>query len=537
MRAKLASLTATVLIAAACGAPAAPSPSTASPSEFPTGVFTPPPSQTPPASPTPGASPTPASAGNWESAGSMSIGRLAPHAVPLGNGLVLVVGNDTGLCIRDNSVRTEFWYRSVGDEEEGPSSGSWDSYTALDKPRADFVAVPLADGRVLLTGGVGPGTDGEYGHKSYSSTFIYTASTTYTPTDEDDEWNSPVWSPGASLGTARTSPSAAKLADGRVLVLGGYSLTGAERPNSWASTVVLAAWRPGPILANSGPPPTLVPALATAEVYDPAADSWSATGPMHYARVGAQAITLADGRVLVVGSSMDVAGGWNYTQIRLAGRAYSSAEIYDPRTGRFTLTGELPPSDWSPFANLGLGGFSVDSSDLISSGTLVALRDGGALLVGRTEQWYASGAAASAEGYDVRALRFDPLTGQWTEIDRSVEVYSSDALQAGTIVQGHVPYHASAASLADGRVIVAGGERRSGSDAFVALDTAALYDPGSDTWTALPPMPEHRAGGTAVALPDGSALLVGGNYETSLPWGCADSATGLASTVRFVPGP
>ena len=80
-------------------------------------------------------------------------------------------------------------------------------------------------------------------------------------------------------------------------------------------------------------------------------------------------------------------------------------------------------------------------------------------------------------------------------------------------------HNAVAATLADGRVLVAGGERDTcGVDycgeTYVALEAASLYDPATDTWTALPPMPEPRAGGVAVTLADGSVLIVGGYNET-----------------------
>ena len=88
----------------------------------------------------------------------MTIGRFAPHAVPLADGSTLVVGNDacgrdlSGCsctdCVRDDSVATETW---------DPSTNSWSTVASLNKPRADFAAVPLADGRVLVTGGVNAG--------------------------------------------------------------------------------------------------------------------------------------------------------------------------------------------------------------------------------------------------------------------------------------------------------------------------------------------------------------------------------------------
>jgi hypothetical protein len=94
--------------------------------------------------------------------------------------------------------------------------------------------------------------------------------------------------------------------------------------------------------------------------------------------------------------------------------------------------------------------------------------------------------------------------------------------------------------LGDGRVLVAGGwpQPPLGYETF-PLDTAQPYDPVSNTWTGLPAMPEPRAGGAAVSLADGSVLLVGGVSGSEHSSACdpeEPAATGLASTVRFVPG-
>ena len=57
-----------------------------------------------------------------------------------------------------------------------------------------------------------------------------------------------------------------------------------------------------------------------------------------------------------------------------------------------------------------------------------------------------------------------------------------------------------------------------------------LYDPATNTWSSLPPMPGPRTSGTPVVLGDGSTLLIGGHVETADGWSPADSL------VRFVPG-
>ena len=455
----------------------------------------------------------------------MALGRGDPHAVLLGNGKVLVVGNDgEGDMVRPDSVQSEIW---------DPADGTWSAGPSLNALRAAFVAVPVAGGGVLVTGGVNAGVADEEGyqdrHQSYSSTYVY------------DPWSDSVsWLRKGLLDRARTFPTAAALLDGRVLVAGGYYLSGARGSVPGA---VLAAYRPDSdgLLPNASSPPAdvsppaLIPALATAELYDPATGSWSATGALRYARVGAPAVTLADGRVLVVGSA-SAESWWNYTVPGVSDRAFQTAEIYDPRTGRFSLTGDLPAVDWSPLSKLGpypirveggTGPYIIEVEGATGVGTLVALADGGALLVGQVTSWYID--ALELEGSTVRTLRFDPATGRWAQVDQAVYaiVSGEDSDSADVIVAGHSREGALAVRLGDGRVLVAGGT-------VVELTaTAELYDPATGSWFTLPPMPEPHAGGAAVLLADGSVLVVGGHDLTHV----GSDDTGISTAIRFVPGP
>ena len=296
-----------------------------------------------------------------------------------------------------------------------------------------------------------------------------------------------------------------------------------------------------------------VPVLATAELYDPATDTWSATGPLRVARFGDAAITLADGRVLVVPdarylNTMMGDFGWDGRPAVEHELAQTLTEIYDPQTGRFSVAGELPPIDWSPLTALGYK--DIDGRD-VYAGSLIALGDGSALLVGRTTQWsdYVQdevGGGATGWGYDVRTFRFDPSNNTWTEVDRSVLV-DRDLEDADRtteqVATGHVLPGAVAARQADGRVLVAGGIRSAPGDYYgagaLASEEAAIYDPVADTWAALPSLPMPRFGGAAIALADGSIVLVGGSTGRARPgWDdCGSGGTGIASTIRFVPGP
>jgi hypothetical protein len=79
-----------------------------------------------------------------------------------------------------------------------------------------------------------------------------------------------VWTPTGAMATRRTSHTATLLADGRVLVAGGYS-------------------------------PDVDTQVASAELYDPRTGGFTPAGSMRSARAVHTAIATAGGRVLVAG--------------------------------------------------------------------------------------------------------------------------------------------------------------------------------------------------------------------------------------------
>jgi hypothetical protein len=69
--------------------------------------------------------------------------------------------------------------------------------------------------------------------------------------------------------------------------------------------------------------------------------------------------------------------------------------------------------------------------------------------------------------------------------------------------------HHTATLLADGQVIVMGGDGPSGAP----IDSVERFDPSTETWSELPGLPEPRSNHTTTLLEDGRLLVVGGAHS------------------------
>jgi N-acetylneuraminic acid mutarotase len=207
----------------------------------------------------------------------MATARGAFHVVTLLDGRVLAVGNDND-CMPGGAFE-----ESDLAELYDPATGRWSATGSLNKPRDDFAAVRLLDGRVLVTGGWTGWQEG--GVLPYSSTKLYDPAAGR-------------WTDTGRLHVARADAAAARLADGRVLVAGGYATS--------SGTVVK---------------------LGTAEIYDPATGRWTPTGRLVSPRAGRTAFPQPDGGVLLVGG---------------ADPTPRTIERYDPGRGIWRVVGSLP---------------------------------------------------------------------------------------------------------------------------------------------------------------------------------------------------
>lgn len=144
--------------------------------------------------------------------------------------------------------------------------------------------------------------------------------------------------------THRNSHSATLLADGRVLIVGGWdgvsTLASAEvyepRSQSWLPTGALGSARAfhaavrlsdGQVLVSGGWD-SLGHALTSTEIYAPSTSSWTAAAPLRGERAAQAAVALQDGRVLV-------AGGCTEAGVR------RDAEVYDPKSDTWQAAGEM----------------------------------------------------------------------------------------------------------------------------------------------------------------------------------------------------
>jgi hypothetical protein len=222
----------------------------------------------------------------------MSTGRIEHTATLLQDGRVLVAGGSGWV---EDAVPNRNGHDPLTASAElyDPVTGTFIPTGSMATPRAHHIATLLADGRVLIAGGGNSGALGE--GSALASAELYDPA-------------SGVFAPTGSMGVARLDAGAIRLADGRVLVVGGTTPSGA---------------------LYTGP-------ISSAEVYDPTTGTFSPTGSIRGVRFRSP-VLLADGRVLGL-DDLDQIGG------------PPSIETYDPGSGKFSVGAALPDGFFSATA-------------------------------------------------------------------------------------------------------------------------------------------------------------------------------------------
>jgi hypothetical protein len=342
-------------------------------------------------------------------------------------------------------------------------------------------ATLLEDGRVLVVGG----RTSSYDEATRSWFFVPTGAEVYDPATR-------TWSLTAPMNVSRVyGIHAIRLLDGRVLVLGGESLTkdlegSAEvfdpATGTWTRTANLVVPRVaftatllshGEVLVAGGVAwdmDTDTDTIAIAEIYNPESGTWRTAGSMRESRYGHAATLLPDGRVLVAGGNSD--SFFDYAAL--------TAEVFDPETEK-----------WYPAGDITQGWLH----------TATSLDNGRVLVAGGTQHDCPRGFGGMCSETNVETTRlYEPHSGTW--------------LDTGTLIAPRFD-HVAVAIPGHGVLLVGG---RVGTTpvpyySVAPVEQLELFDLFTWSWREVAAINELPASASsyysATPLADGTVLLIG----------------------------
>lgn len=338
--------------------------------------------------------------GTFNRTGSMNVARQGHTGTLLSNGQVLVAGGGNGLTGYLSSA-----------ELYNPATGTWTLTGSMSVPRQNHQAVRLQNGQVLVAGG---------GNASgtLASAELYNPSTG-------------TWTATGSMSTARSGFSLNLFPNGEVLAAQG---TSAELYNpatgTWTTTggPTSSIGGPNAALLQDGEVLAIGESINTpSELYNPSTGTWSATGSTGTTIINPITPRLLNGEVFVTGG------------FRSGNASYSTAALYDPSTGQFTL--EAGPCNCAGF----------NGAVLQTGKVLVA---GGAITV-PGNPYPSTQTINSAELWDLS-------TQAWANTGNLHDSRSGESMTV----------------LPNGQVLVAGGAQiTKHSSGVVTLSSAELYTP------------------------------------------------------------
>ena len=318
----------------------------------------------------------------------------------------VLLGNGQVLAVTGVPVNTTL---DKSAELYNPATGTWTLTGTSAMFHEHGSATLLASGQVLLAGGDDP--------FDFSPPALTATAELYNPSTGQ-------WTVTGSMPSARRYQAAVLLPNGQVLVAGGED-------SSFGS-------------------------IATAILYNPATGTWQPTASMHQSRAFPLAVLLTNGTVLVAGGDDIASGGSPITPL-------TSAEIYNPSTGQWTVIANMPST----------GGPAV----LLQNGDVLVARD----------------------------AFFNPGTGTWTPTGGPFP--GNNTIGAGP---------STATLLTTGEVLLTG--FRSIYNDTPSLDTTVLYNFSTNTYATGAPMTSNRFADAATPLPNGQVLISGG-YNRQVGFG------------------
>jgi N-acetylneuraminic acid mutarotase len=201
--------------------------------------------------------------------------------------------------------------------------------------------------------------------------------------------------------------------------------------------------------------------------YDPAADSWKALWPLPSKR-GSAVAAVVDGKMYLIGGATTVEGS---KEVAINGggpaRVVTTNDVYDPATNR-----------WESRAPMALGRNHAFAGAVGGKIYVIGGRVGHAFIT-------VSGNTDIVEEYN-------PATNTWSGLKAKMPTARSGG--------GWGTYQ--------GKIYVAGGEV-STPELAGAFRAVEVYDPATNTWTKMPPMPMPRHGVAGAVLGNRFHLVSG----------------------------
>ena len=432
----------------------------------------------------------------WSAAANMSTARDSHTATVLPSGKVALVGGDGS---SDTTV-TDLY---------DPATNTDTIASSLLEPRSDQTATLLTSGKLLIAGGFGSGELAsaelfDIGNSTYTVTAVAGANGSVSPPTQ-------VVNGGGSVSITVTPGYTATL----LSVMGDTCTLTQTSATDWQTSAIttnctVTATFLGPMstyrylatatLLTSGK--VLVAggsSAATADLFDPATNTWSSGGAMKSVRYQHTATLLPSGKVLV-------AGGTDSDEF---GNILSSTEIYDPASNTWSNGASMSKMRAGHVAGL------LPNGKVIVTGSF----NGGP--VGSAELYTPSSntwSAAAAPQYDRpqptsavlvsgKFLLCGGFSATSQVYDWSTNSWSSPAVVPFEVIRG------AAAILSSGKVLLAGGQDENGQ----VVANVALYNPAADTWSAASNMGTARVLQTLVPLSSGKLLAMGGYTNGEYP--------------------